>query len=489
VADAILRNLDSGSRILVSRKLREHPLDPLELCQHLPGIGPVILVGRHAPERQLRHGLHARHHARVLFEHRGVDDLPELADLDLGHHPVRQRHVPPLPAHVQGPQPRDELQDHHAEAVHVTLLGELEGAVVVRVQVPRRPLRRGAAHELAGDAGGARVRRREEAREAEVAEAGAHVGLHEDVRRGDVAVHDGGLDAEVEVLKRRRDLGRHGEAGPPGDRRGRARGPAVEVVREGAVGDEVVDEEEGAGVGAESVEADEVRVAERGEDEHLVAEGPGCRGRRGGEGRERRGRHVEAFDRGGAPARREVREEHRPEPAVPELAGRVESGGGGVELLVGEAGAVVVEPVAAKERRGAGPRVPHRRAAAPAEAADGDGRAEAEQEHREKRRGGDEHGACVPGALGVVRRRGHVVGAVLARGRRREAGGGEEEEEGELQPHLDAAIQARTERDARTKGAWPDEERMKDAKTLHCTLVFTFHMAGAQGIATGFNKY
>jgi hypothetical protein len=29
---------------------------------------------------------------------------------------------------------------------------------------------------------------------------------------------------------------------------------------------------------------------------------------------------------------------------VPELAGRVEPGGGGTELLVGEAGAVVVEP-------------------------------------------------------------------------------------------------------------------------------------------------
>jgi hypothetical protein len=32
-----------------------------------------------------------------------------------------------------------------------------------------------------------------------------------------------------------------------------------------------------------------------------------------------------------------------------------------------------------------------------------------------------------------------------------------------LQPHLDAAIQARTERDARTKGGL----MRKDAKTLH----------------------
>jgi hypothetical protein len=60
-----------------------------------------------------------------------------------------------------------------------------------------------------------------------------------------------------------------------------------------------------------------------------------------------------------AAARREVREEHRPEPAVPEPAGRVEPGGGGAELLVGEVGAVVVEPVA-----------------------DGDGGAEVEQEQR-----------------------------------------------------------------------------------------------------------
>jgi hypothetical protein len=32
---------------------------------------------------------------------------------------------------------------------------------------------------------------------------------------------DGGVHAEVEVLERRRNLGRHGEAGPPQERRGR----------------------------------------------------------------------------------------------------------------------------------------------------------------------------------------------------------------------------------------------------------------------------
>jgi hypothetical protein len=51
-----------------------------------------------------------------------------------------------------------------------------------------------------------------------------------------------------------------------------------------------------------------------------------------------RGRDVGALDDGGAAARREVREEHHPEPVVPELAGRVEPGGGGTELLVGEVG-------------------------------------------------------------------------------------------------------------------------------------------------------
>jgi hypothetical protein len=48
-------------------------------------------------------------------------------------------------------------------------------------------------------------------------------------------------------------------------------------------------------------------------------------------------------DRRRAQGRRQ-HEEHHPEPVVPELAGRVEPDGGGAELLVGEAGAVVVEP-------------------------------------------------------------------------------------------------------------------------------------------------
>ena len=65
---------------------------------------------------------------------------------------------------------------------------------------------------------------------------------------------------------------------------------------------------------------------------------------------------MEALDGGGAAGGREVREEHRPEPAVAELAARVEARGGGAELLVGEGRAVVLEPVPAKKRRGAGRR-------------------------------------------------------------------------------------------------------------------------------------
>ena len=48
---------------------------------------------------------------------------------------------------------------------------------------------------------------------------------------------------------------------------------------------------------------------------------------------------MEALDGGGAAGGREVREEHRPEPAVAELAAR----GGSAELLVGEGRAVVLE--------------------------------------------------------------------------------------------------------------------------------------------------
>uniref|UniRef100_A0A8R7UPZ5 Uncharacterized protein n=1 Tax=Triticum urartu TaxID=4572 RepID=A0A8R7UPZ5_TRIUA len=423
--------------VLVVGQLGEHPLDPPQLRQRLPGVGPVVLVRRHAPERQLRHRLHAGHHAGELVQHRRVHHLPQLADLDLGHHPVRQRHVPPLPAHVHGPQPRHQLQHHHAEAVHVALLRQLERPVVVRVQVPRRALRRRAAHHLPPGRRGAGVGRRQEPRQPEVAEPGAHVRLHEDVGGGDVAVDHVRLDREVEVLERRRDLGRHGEPGPPGERRRRcgrgAAAPAVEVVREGAVGDEVVDEEQRARVGAEAVEADEVRVAERGEDEHLVAEGLGD----GGGGRGRGGRHVEPLHRGGAARGREVRQVHRPEAAVPELARGVEPGRGGAELLVGEGRAAVVQAVAAEERGRAGGlrRLLPRRAPVPlaAYAAHGDGDAEVEQEHGEERRGGNErggeHAARAPGAaaaLGAVLvgarvrgRRGLVV-AEPGRGRRRE---------------------------------------------------------------------
>ena len=60
---------------------------------------------------------------------------------------------------------------------------------------------------------------------------------------------------------------------------------------------------------------------------------------------------MKALDGGGAAGGREVREEHRPEPAVAELAAR----GGGAELLVGEGRAVVLEPVPAKKCRGATP--------------------------------------------------------------------------------------------------------------------------------------
>ncbi|KAI4977832.1 hypothetical protein ZWY2020_014386 [Hordeum vulgare] len=60
----------------------------------------------------------------------------------------------------------------------------------------------------------------------------------------------------------------------------RAARPAVEVVRRVPLGT-VVDDEQRSG--AQKREADEVRVAECGEDEHLVAEGLGDGG--GGRGR------------------------------------------------------------------------------------------------------------------------------------------------------------------------------------------------------------
>jgi hypothetical protein len=102
-------------------------------------------------------------------------------------------------------------------------------------QRPRASSRHGAAHEVTSAPHGARVRRCEEEGEAKVTEARPHVGLHEDVGRGDVDVHHGGLHAKVEVLKRRHDLGDHREAGPPGE--------WLHSGTEHAVGDEVIDKD------------------------------------------------------------------------------------------------------------------------------------------------------------------------------------------------------------------------------------------------------
>lgn len=239
--------------------------DSFELLYQLPGVWPVILVPCHAPECQLHHRFYHRHDLLTLMQQDGIYELVQRPYMDLRHHHVNQRHLAPVPAHIHGLHPCHELQQHHSEAIHIALLGETERPVVLRVEVPGRALWPRAADVLGrGAQGRRRVRQREQPGEAEVADFDPHVPLDEDVRRGDVAVDDGRLEAEMEVLEGSGSLDGDVEADGPGEDLGLAVGAmgAVQVVGEGAVGDVVVDEEEAAGVAAVAVEADEVRVAE-----------------------------------------------------------------------------------------------------------------------------------------------------------------------------------------------------------------------------------
>ncbi|KAB8118069.1 hypothetical protein EE612_060701 [Oryza sativa] len=125
----------------------------------------------------------------------------------------------------------DELEEDDAEAVDVALVGEVEVLVVLRVEVPRRALRRRRdvrQRRLVEAADGAG--------EAEVGEPGAEVAVEEDVAGLDVAVEDG-RPLGVQVGDRRRRLRRDAEPRAPWEP------PTGEVVGERAVGDELVDED------------------------------------------------------------------------------------------------------------------------------------------------------------------------------------------------------------------------------------------------------
>ena len=130
-------------------------LQPLELRQDAVGhAGAVLWVVLEAPQRERGHVL--RLLLGVLAAEPGVhdpDELPAVPELRLG--PVHQRHRRRRPARlVHGAPPRQQLQQHDAEAVDVALHREVpRGDVLGRrvaagadderrdvALVPRRPV-------------------------------------------------------------------------------------------------------------------------------------------------------------------------------------------------------------------------------------------------------------------------------------------------------------------------------------------------------------
>ncbi|BAS80225.1 Os02g0670200, partial [Oryza sativa Japonica Group] len=117
-----------------------HGLDLLEDGDDLPHGGPVLVVGGEAPERELRRTLRAP--GRVLPLEARVHEpsqLPAVGQEWLG--PVHQVVLPAGPPGVERAEPRQELQQHDAEAVHVALHVQ-----VARRHVLRRRVAVGAHH-------------------------------------------------------------------------------------------------------------------------------------------------------------------------------------------------------------------------------------------------------------------------------------------------------------------------------------------------------
>ncbi|BAS70274.1 Os01g0136850, partial [Oryza sativa Japonica Group] len=242
-----------------------HPLSFSQRVQHLTDRRPHVLLRLQAPERHLGDEIDRppRLAVRRVPELR-VHQLLHLVALDHVHGHVGQVDVAAAPVHVHRRLGGDELDEHHAEAVHVALVRQLVALVVHRVEVPRRALRR---------RGHVRGVRREQPGEAEVGHLHVEPFVEEDVVRLHVAVHHLRLH-RVEVLQRAGRLDGDAEPRRPVEGGRPRRRAAVQVVGERAVGDELVDEEQVAAVGLRRAaeERDEVWVAQPRQDAHLVLE-------------------------------------------------------------------------------------------------------------------------------------------------------------------------------------------------------------------------
>ncbi|WVZ92600.1 hypothetical protein U9M48_038649 [Paspalum notatum var. saurae] len=143
-----------------------HVQDGLQGLERLPHSGPGLWVLAQAFVRH--HSGPFRPSDRVLALHGRVHDPVELVGLlEVGPSPIHQALLPGPPSPIDGPTARQELQQHHPEAVDVALGGQMARHDVLGRRVPVRP------HDTCRDVG--RVALRPVLGEPEVRQLGVEV--------------------------------------------------------------------------------------------------------------------------------------------------------------------------------------------------------------------------------------------------------------------------------------------------------------------------
>ena len=107
-----------------------------KLIRNLEHGGARVLVGGEASEGKLGHSVHHCVHGGVFFHlEAGVDYIPQVTGRDFRERECRQIHLPLLATEIDDLHRGDDLDQHDAEAVDITLVGEMKVLVVLGVQV------------------------------------------------------------------------------------------------------------------------------------------------------------------------------------------------------------------------------------------------------------------------------------------------------------------------------------------------------------------
>uniref|UniRef100_A0A8R7JX13 Uncharacterized protein n=1 Tax=Triticum urartu TaxID=4572 RepID=A0A8R7JX13_TRIUA len=279
VAEAAARGGAAGAAAAARAALAERERR-LQVGHDVGHRRPVLALEPHAVHGRVRHQLHGLGLVRRRLRRAPVQHLAELPGHDARLRVVHHAHrAPALGLLEDGALPRQRLQHHHAEAVHVALHGEVVQAVVLRVHVPHR------AGGLHGQVLRLRLRaarllrlRRPHQRQPEVRHARHPPAVQQDVGRLDVAVDDGRHGVRVQVLDAPRRVQQDLDAQLPRRHHRRRRvgvraaALGVEVVVERAVLHVLVHQQPLVVLLAVADEADEVLVVEPGEEGQLRPE-------------------------------------------------------------------------------------------------------------------------------------------------------------------------------------------------------------------------